>query len=204
MRDYLYLLSYCCSRVCLGGCSKLLGQSLSRSFRAWPWHRFEIDHRSRVCGRMFAGVYPRGACRDGADVDRLRYYVGRHRGSCFWRACSRSRLAPHARINRSPTARGVRSGVHLSRATRWLIQKGRVSKAYEFFRVLRPSDLQAARDTYYVHVGVELERKVNKGKNFFTMFRDFVHRPWQPPCHCCFLDYDVHAAMLWRQCHCLL
>jgi Sugar (and other) transporter len=55
---------------------------------------------------------------------------------------------------------------------RWLIQKGRVSKAYESFRVLRPSDLQAARDTYYVYVGVELERKVNTGKNFFTMFRD--------------------------------
>lgn len=60
---------------------------------------------------------------------------------------------------------------------RWLIQKGRIRKAYEAFRTLRPSDVQAARDTYYTYVGVELERKVNQGKNIFTQFRDLFTIP---------------------------
>ena len=60
---------------------------------------------------------------------------------------------------------------------RWLIQKNRVRKAYESFRTLRPSEIQAARDTYYTFVGVELERKVNHGKNLFTQFRDLFTVP---------------------------
>lgn len=60
---------------------------------------------------------------------------------------------------------------------RWLIQRHRIRKAYESFKVIRNSDLQAARDTYYVYVGVELERKANRGKNFFTMFRDLFTVP---------------------------
>jgi len=51
---------------------------------------------------------------------------------------------------------------------RWYIEHHRPAKAFESFARLRPSKLQAARDTYYVYVGVELERKVNAGKNFVS------------------------------------
>jgi Sugar (and other) transporter len=61
----------------------------------------------------------------------------------------------------------------------WLIQKGRVNKAYVSFRTMRPSDVQAARDTYYVYIGVELERKVNKGKKH----QGSVHRCPKSPGH---------------------
>ncbi|KAF7526876.1 hypothetical protein PCG10_003430 [Penicillium crustosum] len=60
---------------------------------------------------------------------------------------------------------------------RWLIQHGKIQKAYTNFRVLRPTDIQAARDLYYAYVGVELERKINKGKNFFTMFIELFTVP---------------------------
>lgn len=42
---------------------------------------------------------------------------------------------------------------------------------------LRPTDLQAARDLYYVYVNVELEKKINRGKNFFTMFFELFSVP---------------------------
>ncbi|KAJ5724149.1 hypothetical protein N7488_002184 [Penicillium malachiteum] len=60
---------------------------------------------------------------------------------------------------------------------RWLIQHDKIHKAYENFKILRPTDLQAARDLYYAYVGVELEREVNKGKNFFTMFFELFTVP---------------------------
>ncbi|KAJ5429846.1 Major facilitator superfamily domain general substrate transporter [Penicillium cf. griseofulvum] len=60
---------------------------------------------------------------------------------------------------------------------RWLIQQGKIQKAYTNFRILRPTDIQAARDLYYAHVGVEIERKINKGKNFFTMFIELFTIP---------------------------
>lgn len=60
---------------------------------------------------------------------------------------------------------------------RWLIQKGHVDKAFQSFVTLRPTKLQAARDTYYTFIGVELERKANTGKNFVTMFRDLFTVP---------------------------
>ena len=53
---------------------------------------------------------------------------------------------------------------------RWLIQHNQMAKAFRSFRRFRPSELQAARDLYYCHVGVEIEKKVNRGKNFFSMF----------------------------------
>ncbi len=48
---------------------------------------------------------------------------------------------------------------------RWLIKKNRVKQAFEAFRRLRPSEIQAARDLYYCYVNVEIERKVSHGKN---------------------------------------
>ncbi|KAJ5808106.1 hypothetical protein N7474_009375 [Penicillium riverlandense] len=60
---------------------------------------------------------------------------------------------------------------------RWLIQQDKVNKAFKSFRTLRPTDLQAARDLYYAYVGVELEREINKGKNFFSMFFELFTIP---------------------------
>ncbi|KAL5344005.1 hypothetical protein BJX70DRAFT_6140 [Aspergillus crustosus] len=60
---------------------------------------------------------------------------------------------------------------------RWLIEHNKIPGAFKSFQTLRPTDLQAARDLYYAYVGVELERKVNKGKNFFTMFFELFKIP---------------------------
>lgn len=60
---------------------------------------------------------------------------------------------------------------------RWLIQQDKINKAYVNFKILRPTDLQAARDLYYAYVGVELEREINKGKNFFSMFMELFTIP---------------------------
>ncbi|KAL2056444.1 hypothetical protein ABVK25_003467 [Lepraria finkii] len=48
---------------------------------------------------------------------------------------------------------------------RWLIKKNRIPKAFEAFRRIRPSEIQAARDLYYCYVNVEIERKVSHGRN---------------------------------------
>lgn len=60
---------------------------------------------------------------------------------------------------------------------RWLIEHHKIEKAFDAFRTLRPTELQAARDLYYAYVGVELERKVNRGKNFFSMFKELFTIP---------------------------
>ncbi|CAI7584556.1 unnamed protein product [Penicillium pancosmium] len=60
---------------------------------------------------------------------------------------------------------------------RWLIQHDKIPKAYENFKILRPTEIQAARDLYYAYVGVQLERKINRGKNFFTMFIELFTVP---------------------------
>lgn len=53
---------------------------------------------------------------------------------------------------------------------RWYIQHHRPNKAFRSFQRVRWTNLQAARDTYYTYIGVELEREANKGKNLFTQF----------------------------------
>ncbi|PHH93298.1 hypothetical protein CDD83_7997 [Cordyceps sp. RAO-2017] len=60
---------------------------------------------------------------------------------------------------------------------RWYIQHGQVAKAFRSFQRLRHSNMQAARDTYYTYVGVELEREVNKGKNMFSQFIELFTVP---------------------------
>lgn len=60
---------------------------------------------------------------------------------------------------------------------RWLIQNNKVPKAYRAFRRIRNDDLQACRDLFYTFVGVELERQVNKGKNFFTKLWELFSIP---------------------------
>ncbi|KAL4926381.1 sugar porter family MFS transporter [Aspergillus undulatus] len=60
---------------------------------------------------------------------------------------------------------------------RWLIEHNKIPSAFKSFQRLRNTDVQAARDLYYAYVGVELERKINKGKNFFTMFWELFSIP---------------------------
>ena len=60
---------------------------------------------------------------------------------------------------------------------RWLIQKDRPKKAFNSFKRIRNTELQAARDLYYTYVGVQLEKKVNKGKNLFTQFWELFSVP---------------------------
>lgn len=50
---------------------------------------------------------------------------------------------------------------------RWLMKKKRYEKAYRSLVRLRHSELQAARDLYYVHVQLQLESQIVKGDNFF-------------------------------------
>ncbi|KAL6866773.1 sugar transporter domain-containing protein [Trichoderma novae-zelandiae] len=60
---------------------------------------------------------------------------------------------------------------------RWYIQHRKVKKAFRSFQRLRYSNVQAARDTYYTYVGVELEREANRGKNLFTQFGELFTVP---------------------------
>ncbi|KEF58287.1 uncharacterized protein A1O9_06213 [Exophiala aquamarina CBS 119918] len=60
---------------------------------------------------------------------------------------------------------------------RWYIQHRKAGKAFQSFQRLRYSDVQAARDTYYTYIGVELERKAHHGKNLFTQFIELFTVP---------------------------
>lgn len=64
---------------------------------------------------------------------------------------------------------------------RWLIKKNRIDKAFDAFRRIRTSDLQAAQDLYYCYVNVKIERKVSHGRNLvkemFTVGRN-RHTAW--------------------------
>lgn len=60
---------------------------------------------------------------------------------------------------------------------RWYIQHDEIQKAFGSFQRLRFSNLQAARETYYTFVGVELECEANRGKNFATQFVELFTVP---------------------------
>nr|VWP02262.1 Zn(2)-C6 fungal-type domain-containing protein [Ganoderma boninense] len=45
---------------------------------------------------------------------------------------------------------------------RWYMMKGRYTKAFDSLRRLRHTDLQAARDLYYIHVLLEAEKEVSR------------------------------------------
>lgn len=51
---------------------------------------------------------------------------------------------------------------------RWLMKKGRYHDAYASFKRLRNSELQAARDLYYVHRQLAEEFEVLKGSTYFS------------------------------------
>ncbi|KAH8107850.1 MFS sugar transporter [Cristinia sonorae] len=51
---------------------------------------------------------------------------------------------------------------------RWLMSKGRYAEAYGSLLRLRHSDLQAARDLYYIHTLLETEKEISTGRNKLT------------------------------------
>jgi hypothetical protein len=60
---------------------------------------------------------------------------------------------------------------------RWLMKKGRYHDAYKSFKRLRNSELQPARDMYYVHRQLEEEFAVLKGTSYFTRFFELLTIP---------------------------
>lgn len=60
---------------------------------------------------------------------------------------------------------------------RWLMKKGRYQGAYKSFKRLRNSELQAARDLYYVHRQLVEEFAVLKGSNYFSRFVELFTIP---------------------------
>ncbi|GLB43015.1 putative major facilitator superfamily, sugar transporter (TC 2.A.1.1) family protein [Lyophyllum shimeji] len=60
---------------------------------------------------------------------------------------------------------------------RWLMKKGRYHAAYKSFKRLRNSELQAARDLYYVHRQLVEEFAVLKGSTYFSRFFELFTVP---------------------------
>ncbi|KAF8891726.1 hypothetical protein BD779DRAFT_1512736 [Infundibulicybe gibba] len=60
---------------------------------------------------------------------------------------------------------------------RWLMKKGRYQEAYTSFKRLRNSELQAARDLYYVHRQLMEEFAVLKGSTFVSRFFELFTIP---------------------------
>ena len=57
------------------------------------------------------------------------------------------------------------------------MKKQRVNEAFKAFQRIRNTDVQAARDLYYCYVNVELERKVQRGRNMvWELFSVARHR----------------------------
>ncbi|KAF9458096.1 hypothetical protein BDZ94DRAFT_150646 [Collybia nuda] len=60
---------------------------------------------------------------------------------------------------------------------RWLMKKGRYHAAYNSFKRLRNSELQAARDLYYVHCQLVEEFSILKGSTFVGRFVELFTIP---------------------------
>lgn len=60
---------------------------------------------------------------------------------------------------------------------RWLIEHNKIKQAYQSFKIIRNTDVIAARDLYYAYAQVELEREAQQGKNFFAMFKELFTIP---------------------------
>jgi hypothetical protein len=65
----------------------------------------------------------------------------------------------------------------IEESPRWLMKKGRYAKAFRSFCRLRNSELQAARDLYYVHCQLVEEYKVLHGSTYFTRFLELFTVP---------------------------
>ncbi|KAF9484498.1 hypothetical protein BDN70DRAFT_872527 [Pholiota conissans] len=60
---------------------------------------------------------------------------------------------------------------------RWLMKKRRYRKAYNSFKRLRNSELQAARDLYYIHRQLETEREALAGSTYISRFVELFTIP---------------------------
>ncbi|KAJ4000044.1 hypothetical protein F5050DRAFT_1804521 [Lentinula boryana] len=60
---------------------------------------------------------------------------------------------------------------------RWYMKKGRYQEAYRSLKRLRNSELQAAKDLYYVHRQLEEEFAIIKGSNYFSRFIELFTIP---------------------------
>ncbi|KAL9711736.1 hypothetical protein Ac2012v2_004808 [Leucoagaricus gongylophorus] len=60
---------------------------------------------------------------------------------------------------------------------RWLMKKGRYHDAYASFKRLRNTELQAARDMYYVHRQLQEEFAVTSGSNYISRFLELFTVP---------------------------
>jgi len=67
--------------------------------------------------------------------------------------------------------------IFVSESPRWLMKKKRYKKAYESFKRLRNSELQAARDIYYVHCQLEAESDVIGGTTYISRFIELFTIP---------------------------
>ncbi|KAJ7213653.1 hypothetical protein B0H12DRAFT_1155841 [Mycena haematopus] len=69
-------------------------------------------------------------------------------------------------------------GIYLCpESPRWLMKKGRYHDAYASFKRLRNTELQAARDLYYVHRQLMEEFAVLRGANYFARFFELFTIP---------------------------
>jgi sugar porter (SP) family MFS transporter len=60
---------------------------------------------------------------------------------------------------------------------RWYIKKGKYLNAYQSLRRLRNTELQAARDLYYIHAQIRLETELVKKNNYLTRFIELFTIP---------------------------
>jgi len=60
---------------------------------------------------------------------------------------------------------------------RWLMKKNRYPDAFRSLIRLRHSQLQAARDLYYIHVQLAVEAKVIRGDTYITRFTELFTIP---------------------------
>ncbi|KAL5357683.1 hypothetical protein BJX96DRAFT_145013 [Aspergillus floccosus] len=60
---------------------------------------------------------------------------------------------------------------------RWYIKKGQLKKAFESLRRLRNTELQAARDLYYIYAQVKVEQEIAGPGNYVTRFIELFTIP---------------------------
>ncbi|KAK0220814.1 hypothetical protein EDD85DRAFT_275555 [Armillaria nabsnona] len=69
-------------------------------------------------------------------------------------------------------------GIYLCpESPRWYMKKGRYAEAFKSFKRLRNTELQAARDLYYVHRQLMEEYKVTKGITYLSRFIELFTIP---------------------------
>lgn len=193
--DYFHQLSDSSCSLYLGRFGELLGQSLPCPVFSWSWYWVEIVYCSYICGGMFSSSHPGSFGNDVADVSIFTCYIitddeltilrwtafgimlGNIIGVAFgglepdlaWRLMLGSTVVLPLLV--------CAQVYYCPESPRWLIQHNKVEKAFRSFRTLRPTELQAARDIYYAYVGVEMERKINRGKGFWHMLLELFTIP---------------------------